>query len=104
DARRGQDAQHRENAVPGDQKWSDAEEVRLQVDRDREEHQSITRASRFRATSLGSSASVWSMGGETFLPVTARRRGMNVLLGPSPEASTTFIRAAWIGSGSHSTS
>src|SRR6266851_1401432 len=103
----GQDSQNREHSVPRDEEWSDFEEVRVQVDDDGEKHQSLAPIARWRrdiATSFGISASVKSMGGEIFLPVTARRIGMKILLGLAPDFSTTPISDSWMGAGSHGTS
>src|SRR4029077_18182088 len=79
-------------------------QVRVEVDDDGEKRHTdrpTARCNHAIATYLGSSASVKSMGGEIFVPVTARRIGMKVLFGPRPVFSTTPISAAWIGSGSH---
>ena len=60
-ARRRDDPEHREHAVPGDQQRADADDVRVQVDDDREQVHWRTSAARSRrdsATCLGSRASV----------------------------------------------
>src|SRR5438552_18570041 len=57
DARGGDDAQHCEHSVPGDQDRPDAQDVRVEVDDDRQWHQSgmlAARCSRSNATSFGS--------------------------------------------------
>ena len=59
EARRGEDAEDGENAVPRDEERAEPEQVRLQVDHDRQEHHdSAALRRRVTAISFGSSARV----------------------------------------------
>ncbi len=61
EARPGEDSEHREHAVPGDQEWPDAKEIGVEVDDDGEKRHAdpaMARCRRDIATSLGNRARV----------------------------------------------
>src|SRR5581483_4283070 len=99
-----EDAEHGEDAVPRDQERPDLEEVRLEVDDDREEAHEAARSMRVIASSFGRSASVSWIGSATFLPVSASRIGEKTLFLLAPVSSTRWFSAASIGSGFQTTS
>src|SRR5260221_4326701 len=97
----GQDAEHAEDAVPGKREGADGEEVGVEVDLDFEEGHSA-RSILAMASSFGSRASVWWMGGE-LPPVTAWRIGLNSWLRDQPRLSRSVSSVLLIASGVHST-